>query len=116
MKRQRGPQIDELMLMLMLMLVIVIVIVIESEISGRAGIHARRLLRSFLLSHHQHHCQDGDRDRQYHIQPQRAGKCRHELFVKRLTDLFDLARDQAAVDLADSFGRTRLLQKLLLRK
>ena len=84
--------------------------------SGRADIHARRLLSSFLLSHHQHHCQDGDRDRHYHIQPQRAGECRRERFVKRLTDLFHLAREQAAVDLPDSFGCTSLFQKFLLGK
>ena len=86
-----------------------LMLVIESEISGRTGIHARRLLSSFLLSHHQHHCQDGDRDRHYHIQPQRAGECRRERFVKRLTDLFHLARELAAIDLPDSFGCTRQL-------
>src|SRR5947207_14259159 len=85
------------MLMLMLMLVI------ESEIGGRAGVHARRLLSSFLPSHHQHHCQDGNRDRHYNIQPQRAAECRRERFVKRLTDLFMLAREPAAIDLPDSF-------------
>ena len=93
-----------------------LVLVIESEISGRAGIYARRLLSSFLPSHHQHHCQDGDRDRHYDIQPQRTGKCRYERFVKCLTHLFHLAREQAAIDLPDSFGCTRLFQKFLLRK
>ena len=79
------------------------------------GSPARRILNSILLFQ-QHHRQDRDRDRQYHIQPQRAGECRRERFVKCLKDLFHLARDQAAVDMPDSFGRTRLLQKLLLRK
>ena len=79
------------------------------------GIPARRILNSILLFQ-QHHRQDRDRDRHYHIQPQRAGECGGERLVKCLTDLFHLARDQAAVDLADSFGRTRLLQKLLLRE
>src|SRR4029077_8536798 len=100
--------------MLMLILILMLILVIESEISGRTGIYARRLLSSFLLSHHQHHCQDGDRDRHYHIQTSRAGECRRKRFVKPPTDLSPLAREQAAVDLADSFGCTRLFQKLLL--
>jgi hypothetical protein len=76
-------------------------------------IPARRVLNSILFFQ-QHHRQDRNRDRQYHIQPQRTGECRRKRFVKCLTDLFHLARDQAAVDLPDSFGRTRLLQELLL--
>jgi len=50
------------------------------------GSPARRILNSILLFQ-QHHRQDRDRDRQYHIQPQRAGECRRERFVKCLTDL-----------------------------